>query len=163
MGSREPEVAQPETPLTVAQIESILKVYDECHPALEKATSSVATLPKAKQERPCDRCRASYAPRVKGQRFCSRACRTAWWDEKHPRLNAVPPEGQRSEPLWRLLLGALADGKPHTAHELAIQLRADKHVVVARLSMLKGRGHDIRSEGNYQTPHRYWLVVSEAR
>jgi hypothetical protein len=126
---------------------------------------SVATLLGGKLERACDRCGEAFVPKRKAQRFCSRSCRAGWWDDRHPRINALP-SGPRTEPLWKLILGALQDGAWHSAHDLAAGLRADKHSVVTRLSELAKRGHAIETDlppGNAERPHQYRLLAQEAQ
>ncbi len=67
----------------------------------------------------------------------------------------------REAPLWKLVLGVLTDGQWHTAHDIALTLREDKHSVVTRISQLKARHHRIEVDlpvGNSRRPHRYrWL------
>lgn len=105
-----------------------------------------------------DRCRPLEG---RQKRFASDACRAAWHDLNHPRIN--PPEPlKRKASIRELVLGILSDGSWHSAHRIAEMIRADKHSVVARISQLKAAGHNIITDlpnGNCRRPHRYRLVV----
>ena len=48
------------------------------------------------RKRLCDDCRQSYKPKTRWQRFCSDTCRSASWEQGHPRvaIGAVKLEGK---------------------------------------------------------------------
>lgn len=96
------------------------------------------------------------------KRFATDACRAAWHDSIHPRINPVEPSLRRKASIRSIVLGILQDGEWHTAHDLAIKAHADKHSVVSRISQLKRSGHRIETDlprGNVSRPHRYRLVA----
>ena len=127
----------------------------------EGAQAGVATLPVAIPARTCALCGCSLDGRQR--RFCSAHHRMAWWDQQHPRINAPPPPfGPRDGTLLACILGFLAShpSERFTAHEIAAAVRAFPHSVSARLSELRKRGHDIRTDarnGNSARAHRFWL------
>ena len=130
-------------------------------PSPDGPPACVATLPVAILARPCALCGCPLGGRQR--RFCSAHHRMVWWDQQHPRVNAPPPPfGPRDGTLLACILGFLALhlGERFTAQEIAAAVRAFPHSVSARLSELRRRGHDIRTDarnGNNRRAHRFWL------
>lgn len=107
----------------------------------------------------CDQCGALLYGRQK--RFCSRHCCSAWWDDKHPRINRGP-EGPREGSIQAAILGILHDGDWHTKADLAFRARAHEHSVGTRLSELRRKGFRIESDGTLgdtTRAHRFRLVL----
>ena len=114
--------------------------------------------------RHCDLCGGALTGRQR--RFCSGSHRSAWWDQQHPRVNApLPPDGPREGTLLECVLGFLVlhSGERFTVHEVAAAVRAFPHSVSARLSELRKRGHDIRTDarnGDSSRAHRFWMEAA---
>lgn len=109
----------------------------------------------------CDMTDCRRPLKVRQKRFCSPACRFAYWDLLHPRINRTPPEGQREGSILLAVLTLMKDGEWRTAHEIAEAVRAFPHSVSARLAEARKRGWEIESDaanGNSRRAHRFRLV-----
>lgn len=129
---------------------------------LSDSPESVATPPATIRRETCERCAGPLRSKRQA-RFCSQRCRSAWWDEQHPRV-AVNPEG-RTGPLLPAILGVMADGGWYTALQLAEKVRAFPHSVTTRISEAKAKGFQIETDlpcGNALRAHKYRLVLNAA-
>jgi hypothetical protein len=112
------------------------------------------------EQRVCARCGKPRPPRA--TRFCSQACNTAAWDEKHPRVGRGP-QGPRQGSIRAALLAIMADGEWYTKAQLAELARAFEHSVGTRLSELRRQGFRVESDGvvgDTTRPHRFRLVLA---
>jgi hypothetical protein len=111
-------------------------------------------------ERRCewDQC-ATLRPTQK--RFASDRCRAAWHDLHRPRIASPAVGHPREGTIKAAVLGILHDREWHSAHDLALKVRADKHSVITRISELRAQGFCIETDlpvGNARRPHRFRLV-----
>jgi hypothetical protein len=128
------------------------------------STGTLASVQEAIVARLCE-CGCGVPLSGRQKRFASRLCSSRWWDQQHPRVNVVPPEGRREGTLRQAILGFLAAhaGQWFTVHEIAEAVRAFPHSVSARLSELRRRGQPIESDarnGNSRRAHRFRLVAA---
>ena len=110
-------------------------------------------------------CGCGLALTGRQKRFASRMCCSRWWDQEHPRVNApLAPDGPRDGTLLDCVLVFLVAhlGERFTVHQIAEAVRAFPHSVSARLSELRKRGYDIRTDarnGNSARAHRFWILM----
>jgi hypothetical protein len=134
------------------------------------APQAVATAQAGTVACSCERCAGPLTSK-RQTRFCSQRCRSAWWDEQHPRVSPTHEARKRAGSLKVALFDLMVDGLFRTVQQLAEGTGGLPATVSARLrptsdlsAYATERGYRILRDhlvGNGHTPHRYQLVKIE--
>lgn len=85
----------------------------------------------------CAHCQAPLTSR-RQKRFCSDRCRSAWWEERHPRIGVpLPDPGAAKQAIRVRILGLLMDRDWHTLRDLSMALGVMETTVSAKLRDLR--------------------------